>query len=381
MFRVSGRPVQPGGATTLLSCLQRCLAVVGGAAVGVIAWVAGAAASREGEYQFRLPPGALSEAVTVPAAGADLGMPDVAAAVTFPSWTGAPAPIGHAEDQPEPFRHGMAVAGLHEDARAISGTYPALWAVAFPPIVIEDEPVPERKPAKLLKRPGPPREPRSAARIEIVPEAGPARGLDVFGSVPLATSSRALRSMIDRVFAASQDWEVPADCLRSGAPGACKRHVPAAWHGLFDDVHGLEPVKAVRRVNAEVNARIVYNTDMATHGVAEHWARASETMETGAGDCEDFAILKMWLLARMGVKMQDMFVLVVRSDRLATQHAVLAVRAGGDTVILDNLARDVRSARDVGHYVPVFSANATGLWLHGFASKRQVAGLDGQAQR
>ena len=50
------------------------------------------------------------------------------------------------------------------------------------------------------------------------------------------------------------------------------------------------------------------------YGKLDYWAKPSEILERRAGDCEDFAILKMAALLRAGIPAQSMS-LVVLQDR------------------------------------------------------------------
>lgn len=208
----------------------------------------------------------------------------------------------------------------------------------------------------------------ATARLELRPAEQD--GLRVFGSVPVRTSSKALSRVVGNAFAQT----AAGTCEEGARSKACSDGVPAAWRKIAREMQALGARTKLERANREVNQRIRYMTDLALHGVADHWSPAAETMAEGAGDCEDFAILKMWLLGQAGIRPEDMFVVVVRSPHLRTEHAVLAVRMGPETFILDNLTATVKPAGEAG-YFPIFSANAHGLWLHGFAAKRDVAGV------
>lgn len=255
---------------------------------------------------------------------------------------------------------------------------PAMWPAArLAALTAPELPTPPAAPAAL-----PPALPSELLAVQEQPEvaalAVPAlprawhppvepTGLRVFGSVPLRTSSKALTRIVGNAL------ETPdATCKEEASGGRCGTAAPLPWRKLARELQSLSAHALLDRVNREVNTRIRYVTDQSLHGVLDHWSTAAATMTEGAGDCEDFAILKMWLLREAGVAAQDMFIVVVRSPNLRTEHAVLAVRMGGDTYILDNLSGAVANARDVG-YMPIFSTNAHGLWLHGFAHRRDVA--------
>jgi len=76
-------------------------------------------------------------------------------------------------------------------------------------------------------------------------------------------------------------------------------------------------------MNRDVNLSIV-----ATRDVTDHWQTPLETLERGKGDCEDYAILKLAVLAYKGIPATMFIVRKVHED-----HAV--IRQGTNT--LDNL--------------------------------------------
>lgn len=220
--------------------------------------------------------------------------------------------------------------------------------------------------------------PPATAREAAAGLALPPSGFNIFGSLAIRSESKALSRLIGNTLVEAGARPLACGTDISAASCAEKKRVPAAWRKLIGELKDLTPPAKLERANREVNHRIRYVTDQALHGVLDHWSEPHATMAEGAGDCEDFAILKMWLLAQVGVAAEDMVVVVVRAPHLRSEHAVLAVRQRGDeardeALILDNLVETVRPARAAG-YIPIFSANATGLWLHGFPARREVAG-------
>jgi hypothetical protein len=74
----------------------------------------------------------------------------------------------------------------------------------------------------------------------------------------------------------------------------------ATWALLKARAHRLDEAQRVRQVNAAFNA-YTYRTDQDQDGVEDHWATPFELIERGAGDCEDFAIAKYFMLLESGV--------------------------------------------------------------------------------
>lgn len=139
-------------------------------------------------------------------------------------------------------------------------------------------------------------------------------------------------------------------------------------HPAYDEI--LQAARPLRRglqipkVNELVNRLISYREDSVLYEKAEYWASPAETLSHRAGDCEDFAILKLALLRDLGVSDDDMRIVVLRDASVRQFHAVLTVRHKGKWLVLDNRFSRVRFERDLPHYKPLYSVNAAGEWAH-----------------
>lgn len=122
----------------------------------------------------------------------------------------------------------------------------------------------------------------------------------------------------------------------------------------------------VRAINAWVNHRISYVEDADLYGRADYWAGARETLRRGKGDCEDFAITKMQLLARAGIPLDDMILTIARDNVRRADHAVLMVKVGNERVMLDNATDVLLDGAAPQDYRPILSFGARQAWLHGY---------------
>jgi len=129
----------------------------------------------------------------------------------------------------------------------------------------------------------------------------------------------------------------------------------------------------LQAVNAWANAHIRYAEDRTLFGTADYWASAGETLRRGAGDCEDIAILKLQLLAAMGLPRETMFLTIARDLVRHADHALLIVRDGERFWMLDNATDALIDAGPSADYRPVFSFGQNGKWLHGYASQIAAA--------
>ena len=125
-------------------------------------------------------------------------------------------------------------------------------------------------------------------------------------------------------------------------------------------------------VQMAVNHSIAFRNDISTHGRPDHWATAAETLSSRSGDCEDFAILKLQALRRLGFDPADLYLSIGR-DRARGDHALALVRLDGRFWALDNLRDTPVFAEGRNNFEPVFTLAEGGSWLHG----RRAVGRSG----
>ena len=99
-------------------------------------------------------------------------------------------------------------------------------------------------------------------------------------------------------------------------------------------------------------------SDWAQYGDADYWASPLQTLGSGAGDCEDYAILKYVALRELGADPDDLRVVIVRDDKRLIEHAVLAVRSERKWLVLDNRTMAILNTEDVRNYRPLFALNS-----------------------
>ena len=100
-------------------------------------------------------------------------------------------------------------------------------------------------------------------------------------------------------------------------------------------------------LNRAVNMAIRPVSDWAQYGLADFWASPLETLNSEAGDCEDYAIVKYVALRELGILPDDLRLIIVQDDKRETGHAVVAVRYEQRWLILDNRTMAILNAEDV----------------------------------
>jgi predicted transglutaminase-like cysteine proteinase len=129
-------------------------------------------------------------------------------------------------------------------------------------------------------------------------------------------------------------------------------------------------------VNREINLSIAYTSDESQYGAPDVWSSALDSLASGQGDCEDFAIAKYVILREAGVAASDLRLVVSRvRNNQATAHAVLAARLDGHWLMLDN--RRMALLEDANADIaPIFAVEETGVTQFGEASRVAAATAD-----
>lgn len=177
----------------------------------------------------------------------------------------------------------------------------------------------------------------------------------VFGSVALSM----------RNFPVAARWAPVYRAIAACSAGSPCERKSAAFAGLIAAAQGKGFSEKLSFVNSSVNRLIAYRKDSVVYGKLDYWAKPSEILDRRAGDCEDFAILKMTALLRAGIPTQSMALVVLQDRKRGFFHAVLSVSTGSGTFILDSLSNTVVRDSDLPDYVPLYSFSTDRAWIHG----------------
>lgn len=150
---------------------------------------------------------------------------------------------------------------------------------------------------------------------------------------------------------------------------ASDRLADKAYAAILQKLAKDRRARQIPQVNFMVNRLLSYRQDAQLWKTGEYWASPMESLARRAGDCEDYAILKYALLRDLGVKDEEMRVVVLMDKAARQHHAVLAVRHDGKWLILDNRFSRVRFERDLPNYQVFYTVNATGQWAHAAGGK------------
>jgi predicted transglutaminase-like cysteine proteinase len=114
-------------------------------------------------------------------------------------------------------------------------------------------------------------------------------------------------------------------------------------------------------INRAINLAIKPMSDLAQWGVVDRWSAPLETLSSGRGDCEDYAIAKYVALGEAGIGENDMRLVIVRDLGLGEDHAILAVRDGEKWLLLDNRRLVLLEDGELQRTEPLFALNRDGV--------------------
>jgi predicted transglutaminase-like cysteine proteinase len=195
------------------------------------------------------------------------------------------------------------------------------------------------------------------AEETFVPLIPPGTGL--FGSHEFRSSLRALPQWT-RVMA-SAEAQVEAMTRCNPERDSCSA-AALSWQKIIREAQGLNASEQLKTVNAYFN-RWPYRLDIDVYGVSDYWATPQEFLRL-SGDCEDYSITKYYALKQLGVPVDRMRIVMLIDTIRGIPHAILAVRQGDETFVLDNLSDMVLPHQRYEHYKPQYSVNEQYRWAH-----------------
>lgn len=116
-----------------------------------------------------------------------------------------------------------------------------------------------------------------------------------------------------------------------------------ALQDLINRSMALSPQAKLEAVNEFFNHQVRYGEDKDIWGQFDYWASPMETLERGAGDCEDFALAKYFTLRLMGISGQNLRLVYTTLNSNQQAHMVLGYWNDGAEVpvLLDNLHQEI----------------------------------------
>ncbi len=149
--------------------------------------------------------------------------------------------------------------------------------------------------------------------------------------------------------------------ISNGTSDADCNEAARRFISMVDEARAHTGLARVGTVNRSVNMAIRYTSDLIQHGVADVWSSPLASLQTGRGDCEDYAIAKYVILREAGVPEEEMRILLVRDKKVHEDHAILEVRNAGSWIVLDNRNLALVSANELPRFTPLFALDNNGV--------------------
>jgi predicted transglutaminase-like cysteine proteinase len=179
---------------------------------------------------------------------------------------------------------------------------------------------------------------------------------------------------VGRVFSRIRSLALALLLVAAIWPGAAVVAAEAfAWQALVEQTRGDSDRHTAELINRRIN-RLKHISDMANWQRNDYWATPGEFYARGAGDCEDFAIAKFFLMNRQGVSTARLRLMVARlfnpANRKIEPHLVLLYLSPDEREpgVMDNLRDDILPLSARHDLLPVASFDTKDLWTYAAGS-------------
>lgn len=138
-----------------------------------------------------------------------------------------------------------------------------------------------------------------------------------------------------------------------------------AWFKLMRKNSDESTLDNLSKVNQFFNM-FRFIDDSKLWGISNYWATPIEFIGVNGGDCEDYSIAKYFTLLELGIPDEKMRITMVKAVQLNQYHMVLAYyeTPSAMPLILDNLDGNIKPASERNDLIPIYSFNASQLWLN-----------------
>ena len=182
---------------------------------------------------------------------------------------------------------------------------------------------------------------------------------DLFGLESVAVARGEILTKWNRVAAEiAADRDVLRRCREAAAtcPASAQKLLAVIAEG-----QAREGRARIGTINRAINLAIKPMSDLAQWGVIDRWSAPLETLSSGRGDCEDYAIAKYVALGEAGFSEDKLRLVIVRDLGLGEDHAILAVRDSEKWLLLDNRRLVLVEDGELRRVEPLFALNRDGV--------------------
>lgn len=161
------------------------------------------------------------------------------------------------------------------------------------------------------------------------------------------------------------------------------------WLQTVSEVKKAKESAKLEQINDFINHRISFESDQTVWNQSDYWATPLEIIGQGAGDCEDFSIIKLISLRMAGVASNKLRLVYVKATlttpagKFQQAHMILAYypTPTAEPLLLDNLNPRILPASKRSDLQPVFSFNNEGIFAGVAGTEKAAAGGIGRLSR
>jgi predicted transglutaminase-like cysteine proteinase len=198
-----------------------------------------------------------------------------------------------------------------------------------------------------------------AETLAAAPDA-PAKSTEPFG---LSATMLAAGGLHDKWLALQRrlDDDMVQLALCDGDRDRCIAPAALPLLAIVDAARQREGRAKLGEINRAINLALRSVSDEAQYGESDVWASPLASFTRGAGDCEDYAIVKFAALRLAGIAPSDLRILIMRDTLRGEDHAVAAARLDGRWLTLDNRRMVMIEDADIRNYRPTFVMDRDGI--------------------
>jgi predicted transglutaminase-like cysteine proteinase len=148
------------------------------------------------------------------------------------------------------------------------------------------------------------------------------------------------------------EMAVLQQCRAGIAP--CASPAALQFLAIVDHARMQDGLARAGDINRAVNLMVRPVDDIVQYHAEDVWSSPLQTLTSGAGDCEDYAIAKFVALGEAGVAPEDRRLVILRHRFLQEDHAVVAVRVASGWRLLDNHGFVMRDEAQYAAFRPLF---------------------------
>lgn len=152
--------------------------------------------------------------------------------------------------------------------------------------------------------------------------------------------------------------EVIALCREDG--DGCRSPSARRLVAIVDQAAGLHGKARLGVINRAINLALKPLKD--SDDVGDAWSSPLQTLEKGAGDCEDYAIAKLVALRLAGMDSNDLRLTIVHDQKRDEDHAVAAAFLEDRWLILDSRRLVMLEDSEMKNVQPAVSIDPDGVW-------------------